>query len=104
MAYIDLRDIIDNKKAEPDEYKMWRKSIKEQSGGYSIEEFAKNCRVLIPEYEMEAYARDYAEDVGLIQRDMSWPCNHIDWEAATREFKQDYSAIEVDGTTYYYRS
>ena len=59
---------------------------------------------LIRESYFEDYARELAEDIGAIQKDMSWPCNHIHWDAACDELKQDYIEIDFDGVTYFIRA
>ena len=48
-------------------------------------------------------AQELAEDCGLIPDDAKWPCNCIDWEQAAEELQVDYSTVEYDGETYYYR-
>ena len=58
---------------------------------------------LIRDSHFKDYARDYAEDVGAINRDASWPNNCIDWDRAARELQVDYSSVEFDGVTYWYR-
>lgn len=58
---------------------------------------------LIADESFEEYAQDLAEDIGAIQRDAQWPNNHIDWKAAAEALQQDYSSVEYDGTTYWYR-
>ncbi len=58
---------------------------------------------LIHEDYFTTYAQDLAEDIGYIQRDVSWPYTHIDWDAAADELKVDYSEIEFDGHTYFVR-
>lgn len=58
---------------------------------------------LIRESDFEDYARELAEDIGAIKKDMEWPCNFIDWEAAANALRIDYSDIEIDGTAYVYR-
>lgn len=59
---------------------------------------------LIPESDFEDYARELAEDIGAIKRDMDWPCNHIDWAAAAQSLQQDYSSVTFQGTDYLYRA
>src|SRR6478735_10802985 len=49
---------------------------------------------LICEHNFTAYAQQLAEDVGAIDRSYSWPCCHIDWEAAATSLKQDYSELD----------
>jgi antirestriction protein len=51
----------------------------------------------------KAYAQDFAEDIGAIDRNAGWPLGCIDWEAAADELKSDYSSIEFDGVTYWVR-
>lgn len=51
----------------------------------------------------EEYAQELAEDIGAINRDATWPNNCIDWEQAAAELKMDYSSVELDGVTYWYR-
>ena len=58
---------------------------------------------LINDAYFEDYAREYAEDVGAINRDTAWPANCIDWEQAADELRMDYSEVELDGVTYYFR-
>lgn len=49
------------------------------------------------------YAEDLAEDIGAISREYQWPLSHIDWDEAAEALKQDYTAVEVNGVTYYAR-
>lgn len=54
----------------------------------------------INESYFEDYAQELATDCDMIKRDARWPNNHIDWTAAAKELKQDYSEYELDGVTY----
>lgn len=58
---------------------------------------------LIRDSYFEDYARELAEDIGAIDKSAQWPNNCIDWEKATRELQTDYSSVEFDGETYWYR-
>lgn len=58
---------------------------------------------LIRDSYMEDYAQETAEDIGAISRNARWPLNCIDWEQATDQFKMDYSTVEIDGITFWYR-
>jgi hypothetical protein len=58
----------------------------------------------IAEYAFEDHARELAEDIGAIDSNASWPLSYIDWPAAADALRMDYSAVEIDGTTWYYRS
>jgi hypothetical protein len=50
------------------------------------------------------YAQQLADDIGAIDRDAKWPTNHIDWEAAADELKQDYTEVCFNGTAYLMRA
>lgn len=59
---------------------------------------------LIRDSYFEDYARELAEDVGAVPRDLAWPACHIDWEAAANALKQDYTSISFDGVDYWIRA
>ena len=50
----------------------------------------------------EEYAQDLAEDLGLVDRENSMS-PYIDWAAWARDCQIDYSTVELDGTTFYFR-
>jgi hypothetical protein len=49
------------------------------------------------------YARDLADEVGLVDRDARWPLNHIDWPAAAEALKADYSEVTFGFVRYWVR-
>lgn len=49
------------------------------------------------------YAQQFADDIGAINSEASWPNNCIDWERAARELQMDYTAVDFDGVTYWIR-
>lgn len=49
------------------------------------------------------YARELAEDCGMVPYDVQWPMTCIDWGWAARELKHDYTAVDFDGVTYWVR-
>jgi hypothetical protein len=52
----------------------------------------------------EEFALDEAENIGAFNaRENSWPYNCIDWKKAAEELQYDYSSVEFDGLTYWYR-
>lgn len=59
---------------------------------------------LISEDNFTEHAEQLAEDIGAIERSASWPCNYIDWNRAAEDLKNDYSTVDYDGETYYYRA
>jgi hypothetical protein len=60
---------------------------------------------LINENYWQEYAEECAQDFGYIDRDKQyqWPFNCIDWEQAADELQMDYSEVDFNGTTFYYR-
>lgn len=59
---------------------------------------------LIADSYFQEYAEALAEDIGAVQKDASWPNNHIDWEAAADSLKQDYTSVQYGETEYWVRS
>lgn len=53
----------------------------------------------------ESYFTDYAEELVRDCYDLKGLPTfvHIDWEATAREVMVDYSTVEIDGVTYFYR-
>jgi len=49
------------------------------------------------------YARDLAEDIGMVDGTERWPFSCIDWEQAASELRADFTAVEFDGITYWVR-
>jgi len=58
---------------------------------------------LIRDSYFKEYAQDFAEEIGAIDRDLSWPNDCIDWEEAAKELQMDYSSIDFDGVDYWIR-
>jgi hypothetical protein len=61
-------------------------------------------QTLIRDDYFVTYAEEFAEDIGAISSDAQWPLRHIDWEAAAEELQTDYTEVEFDGTSYWYRA
>ena len=63
---------------------------------------------LIEDGYFEDYAREFAADIGAISGAASvsgadWPANHIDWEAAANQLKEDYTSVTFEGREYWIR-
>lgn len=74
--------------------------LREEAEGYSD---WRHGATLISDSYFEQYARDFAEDIGAINRHAQWPNTCIDWEQAARELQQDYTSVEFAGVTYWVR-
>jgi hypothetical protein len=103
MHILDLRDIIEQKATDPETYEAWKKALWDDAG-YEIDDVAENEPTMIPAYDFTEYAQELAEEIGAISHNQNWPNYCIDWERAARELKMDYSSVEVNGETYYFRS
>lgn len=58
---------------------------------------------LIRDSYFQTYAQEFADDIGAIDRNASWPNTCIDWEQAARELQMDYTSIDFDSITYWVR-
>ena len=59
--------------------------------------------ILIPESDWEEYVEDLLKDCGYISNDVPWWIV-IDWAATADNVAADYSTVDYDGDTYYYRN
>jgi hypothetical protein len=92
----------DNAEVEEDASELIAlRALAEEASGYAAD--WQYGEALIRESYFDEYAQQLAEDIGAINRDAQWPNNHIDWEAAADELRQDYTAVDFDGVTYYIR-
>ena len=57
---------------------------------------------LIADSYFTDYARELLEDCGTIPRDLPWFVE-VDWNATARNVRMDYTPIDIDGVTYWYR-
>lgn len=58
---------------------------------------------LVRDSYFKEHAQELAEDCGMVNANATWPNNCIDWDKAARELRMDYSSVEFDGVTYWYR-
>ena len=58
---------------------------------------------LIPVSDWEEYVEDLLKDCGYISNDVPWWIV-IDWAATADNVAADYSTVDYDGDTYYYRN
>ena len=75
-------------------------SIIEEGSGYG--EFEDGTSLINESYFVE-YARQLADDIGAVNNEAHWPNDHIDWESAAEDLKTDYTTLEIESDTYYYR-
>jgi hypothetical protein len=64
----------------------------------------RHGETMIPENDFEDYARQLADELGLIPDENRWPCTCIDWEQAAKELATDYTTVTYQGDDYYIRA
>jgi len=109
---IDVRDIIEEYKevresgdpADRDRADALGEILGELAGYGGDEQFEGDWYpiTLVRDSYFVQYAMDFAEDIGAVNPDATWPNNYIDWDRAADALQMDYSSVEINGTTYWY--
>jgi hypothetical protein len=73
------------------------------NGGYTEWEGKWYPLLLVNDSYFEEFARQEAVDLGYANDSSSWPYNCIDWEKAAYLLRQDYTPVDFDGATFWYR-
>jgi len=97
-----LQDVVDEWNENYADELHSLKTLAEEVQQYSSEWPDGAC--LIRDTYFEDYVQKEAEDMGVITRNVNWPCNCIDWEEAARQWQQDYSCFGYGGEDYWVRS
>jgi hypothetical protein len=93
-ALQDAEDCFsDDEAAELEELEAMRDEISEWRHG----------EALIPVSDWEEYVEELLQDCGDLPRDLPWYIV-IDWEKTANNISADYSVIDYQGETYYYRN
>ena len=113
--YVDIRDMIERYEELEDDESLNEEDTAERD---ALKELLDDLRsnggetpwrgdwypvTLIRDDLFMEYAKELAEDIGAIVCATLWPCTCIDWEKAVQELQADYSSVEYDGDTYWYR-
>lgn len=102
----ELRDEI-GENAAPDDFVLEREELATlEAFAAEGEGFADwNCgETFIADHYFQTYAQELAEEIGVVNTDGRWPLCCIDWEQAADDLRQDYTPIELNGTTYWGRA
>lgn len=104
LSDAECRDKLDNNE-ERDELKTLEELMESLEGTGGDEQWEGDWYplTLIRDSYFQAYAEEFAEDCGLINKDAKWPNNCIDWEKATRDLQYDYTPIDYEDVTYWVR-
>jgi len=60
-------------------------------------------QTLVRDSYFEDYARELAEETGMVSEVLAWPVRCIDWEQAAEELQMDYFTVDYDGVDYWIR-
>lgn len=93
-------DAEDSRKDDQDELEILQRLEKD---GRTSSDWEYGETLVRDDY-FETYAKQMADDIGVVPNDLAWPLCHIDWEAATEALQQDYFEVDFDGVTYWIRS
>lgn len=114
--FIDVRDLAEDlnlinavyceEPLDPSvlEYRREMYALLEASGNSDLWEWGNNEPTLIPESEFVEYAKQLHDDINGNGEMRGWPYTCIDWDKAADELKQDYTTVEFEGRTLYYRA
>lgn len=98
----DAEDLEEDEIVERDQFEELLNSLKGYGGDHQWRGDWYPGSLIRDSY-FQDYAEELADDIGAIDRNANWPCNCIDWERAARELQVDYSQVDWDGVTYWYR-
>ena len=108
--YEEMTESFEDILFEEEEIESWKQDWQEEIDKIScIDEIENEIGsefnygiTLIPEDDFEDFVEQDLKDCGYISDDFpSWI--EIDWEATAENVKQDYSELEYEGETYFYR-
>ena len=110
---IDVRDIISRFEelrsslpisGDLEEFEQLTNILEELKGQGGDEQWQGDWYpvTLISEVYFVEYAQELCQDIGAIPDDFP-SYIEIDWEVTARNIQMDYSEVEIDGITYYFR-
>lgn len=73
-----------------------------KEGEDSADDWAHGVTIIREDYFTD-YAKQLADDIGAVNSDANWPLTYIDWAAAARALKEDYTEIDFGGIPYFVR-
>jgi len=103
VELIDMRDDEECEMNGSEEQELEELFELESELGMTLEAADQNGLYFIDEDYFVQYAMEFAEDIGVVFDGASWPCTHIDWEAAADELRMNYTEVEYEGNTYLVR-
>jgi hypothetical protein len=98
----EARAALDTLKGDTDEELAALRALAKE-GEAECSDWGDGATLVREGYFVE-YAQNLADDIGAIDRNASWPLNHIDWDAAADELRGDYTELTFGGATYLARA
>lgn len=86
-----------------DDAELYRLLVELQDDAEGYGDWDHGETLILDEHFVE-YAEQLADDIGAIDREARWPLNHIDWDAAAEELRQDYTEVRFGSETYLMRT
>lgn len=89
---------------DAEEFLQIKTILEELNGSGGDEQFRGDWYpvTMIAEDYFTEYCEEFLKDCDMLPRDIA-SFIEIDWEGTASNMKMDYSEIEINGTTYYYR-
>ena len=78
------------------------RALRDETEGYADDSWRDGV-FFVANWDWKNYAQELADEMGAIPKEYSWPASYIDWDAAARDLRMDYTSCEIDGNTYWYR-
>ena len=98
--YADRNRELGEEIAELEEQLEPLNALAEEAGGSPDFTFGET---LIADSYFEEYAKELAEELGYLSKEVHWPHTAIDWGKAAEELKQDYFSLEFAGEIFWIR-
>lgn len=98
-------DVEDPSESDIEDYEVYKEFLAQVCGCGSDHPWRGDYypSTFIADSYFTEYAQQYADDIGAIDCNASWPLCHIDWEAAASSLQQDFSSVEFGNVTYWYQ-
>lgn len=108
---IDSRDVIeriaeleellaDDLIEEQDHAELLALRYLAEEGSTTTDDWQHGVTLIRDSYFVD-YAKDLADELGLMESESQWPYTCIDWDEAAHELRQDYTQVDFDGAEYW---
>ena len=88
-------DLTEEERSELNELLRVREEVDSGDWDYGM--------TFIAEWDFADYAKELANDLGLVSDSAEWPLYLIDWTAAARDLSMDYVSVRIKDTDFWVR-